>query len=591
MLSLQSCSAVKDEKMPHYKALFLGLGGLLVMGCGGGSGASPAAAPPVVTAPTTPVTPPSQSFDYGRTVNMAAGAPMASLNAATGKLHYGLYANLQQNNADHMLPDFSYAGYGGGGAALPAYDSLEVKQTLSPGIGDRRADIQAAIDAVAAMAPDARGIRGVVFLEAGQYDVNGPLEISTSGVVLRGAGPGENGTVLTATNTDPQSTLITVRGEGSGRLPAKAVVDAQTDINQDYVPVGTVSIEVADGSAYRADDKIAIVRTPNTAWTGQSGVNMAQYGWEPETYELAVERRIVSVDGNSLTFDAPITDSIEAGFGGGYVYKTDTSGRLQQVGVENLRLQTLDYDDLTRDDRAFFAVAFREVENSWVRDVTSRYFSQSFNYYDGSRFNTMQDIAFIDPDFEVVGGQHYAFDFKDAGQNLFQRCYSREGRHSFTSGSRATGPNVFLDCLAEDSTNDSGPHHRWATGTLFDNVKDNLLRVQNRTDSGSGHGWAGAQQLLWNSELDEYVLQAPPFAMNWAVGIVGTRIDGNFSPNEADGIMENMGAPVSVRSLYLRQLEDRLGSQAVINITIPQQRSGHIWDELSAWGGEGKFEP
>lgn len=117
------------------------------------------------------------------------------------------------------------------------------------------------------------------------------------------------------------------------------------------------------------------------------------------------------------------------------------------------------------------------------------------------------------------------------------------------------------------------------------------MRVQNRTTAGSGHGWAGAQQLLWNSELDEFVLQTPPFAMNWSVGTVGTRIDGSFSPNEADGIIQNTGSHVAVRSLYLQQLEDRLGAEAVLNITIPAQRTGSIWDELSDWAGEGAFEP
>ncbi|MEP0393320.1 MAG: hypothetical protein ABJ205_04530 [Erythrobacter sp.] len=547
---------------------------------------------PSPTPTPTPAPTPSANFDYGRTVNSAANAPLASINTQTGELQYALYANHNQTNADHMLPDFSYAGYGGGGVALPTYSSIPVRQTLSPVAGDNRAAIQSAIDAVSALPADSRGIRGAVQLEAGEYEVSGPLEITASGVILRGQGQRASGTVIRATTTIPQSTLITVSGQGGGRLPTAASAGATTSITQSYVPVGTNSVEVADASAYAAGDEIAIVREPNDPWvSAASGLDMAQYGWEPATYELAIERTIVSVSGDTITFDAPVTDTIEAQFGGGYVYKTDTSARLQQVGVENMRLQTLDYDDVSRENRAFFAIDFREVENSWVRDVTSQYFSQAFNFYDGARFNTMQDVAFIDPDFEVVGGQHYAFDFKDAGQNFFQRCYSREGRHSFTSGSRATGPNVFLDCLAENSTNDSGPHHRWATGTLYDNVKDSLLRVQNRTNSGSGHGWAGAQQLLWNSELDEYVIQTPSFAMNWAVGIVGERIDGSFSPNEADGMIQNSGSRVAVRSLYLQQLEDRLGVQAVNNITLPIQRTGPIWSELSMWAGEGKFSP
>lgn len=572
----------------------LGLALLSLSACGGSDGQISTPAPIAVPTPTP--TPTSQTgFNYGRAIDISANAPLASLDAQTGELQYALYANHAQTNADHMLPDFSYAGYGGGGVALPTYDSIEVKQTLSPIAGDNRAAIQTAINSVASLPMDGRGIRGAVLLEAGEYEVSGPLEITASGVILRGAGQGSSGTILTATTTIPQSTLITARGTGGGRLPNAAAMAAQTNITQGYVPVGTISMEVADASAYQPGDAIAIVRVPNAAWVGSSGVDTAQYGWEPDSYALAVERTVSSIAGDVLTFDAPMTDTIEAGFGGGYVYKTNTSGRLQQVGIENLRLQTLVYADVAREDRAFFAVDFEEIENSWVRDVTSRYFSQAFNFYDGSRFNTMQDLAFIDPDFEVVGGQHYAFDFKDAGQNFFQRCYSREGRHSFTSGSRATGPNVILDCLAEDSTNDSGPHHRWATGTLFDNVKDSLLRVQNRTDSGSGHGWAGAQQLLWNSALDEYVLQTPPFAMNWAVGVVGTRIDGSFSPNEADGMIQNSGQNagnhVAVRSLYLQQLEDRLGEQAVVNVTIKAQRSGVIWSQLSSWAGEGKFAP
>ncbi|WP_337661303.1 hypothetical protein [Erythrobacter sp. Alg231-14] len=579
------------------KTIFLGCSAIALCGCGGSDSSTSAPAPVATGTPTpsptpTPTpTPSSSGFEFGRTINTDANAPLASMNQQTGKLHYALYANHDQSNADNMIPDFSHAGYGGGGVALPGYADISVHRTLSPLVGDNLAAIQGAIDSVAALPADSRGIRGAVLLTAGQYEISGPIVISTGGVVLRGEGPGANGTVLIATTTTEQSTLIEVRGEGSGRRPTAAANSGETDITQAYVPVGTISVEVADTSGFAIGDAIAIVRSPNDVWMGNGGVDMAQYGWEPDSYELAIERTVTAISGNTITFDAPVTDTIESQFGGGYVYKTDTSQRLQQVGVENLRLQTLDYADITREDRAFFAIAFEEVENSWVRDVTSRFFSQAFNFYDGARFNTMQDIAFIDPDFEVVGGQHYAFDFKDAGQNFFQRCYSREGRHSFTSGSRATGPNVFLDCLAENSTNDSGPHHRWATGTLFDNVKDSLLRVQNRTTSGSGHGWAGAQQLLWNSELDEYVLQTPPFAMNWAVGIVGTRIDGSFSPDEADGIIESAGTRVAVRSLYLQQLEDRLGNQAVTNITIPQQRSGVIWNALSAWAGEGKFSP
>jgi hypothetical protein len=268
----------------------------------------------------------------------------------------------------------------------------------------------------------------------------------------------------------------------------------------------------------------------------------------------------------------------------------DVSGRLSQIGIENLRLETLVYADVARRDRAILAIATREVENSWIRDVTVRYFSRAFNFQQGTHFTTAQDVAHIDPNFVVEGGNHYAFDFGSGGMNLFQRCYSDQSRHAFTSGSRPVGPNVFLDCLNENGTNDSGPHQRWAVGTLFDNTSDDLIRVQNRTDSGSGHGWAGAQQMLWNGVYEEIVLQAPPAAMNWSVGSIGTFIEGSRVPDAPNGIIEASSIPVSPRSLYLQQLEDRLGESAVDNIVVPAQKSGTIYMELSNWRGEGKLE-
>ena len=93
--------------------------------------------------------------------------------------------------------------------------------------------------------------------------------------------------------------------------------------------------------------------------------------------------------------------------------------------------------------------------------------------------------------------------------------------------------------------------------------------------------WAGAQQMFWNTEYKQYVVQAPPFAMNWSVGQVGKVVPGKFPPEEPSGILESAGKTVMPRSLYLQQLQDRLGEQAVINITTAAQRKGRIWDTLT----------
>src|SRR4051812_3868475 len=70
--------------------------------------------------------------------------------------------------AGNRLPDFSHAGYGGGGVALP---DVPARVLVSPMGGDAGARIQAAIDYVCGLAPDAQGIRGAVQLAAGRYEI------------------------------------------------------------------------------------------------------------------------------------------------------------------------------------------------------------------------------------------------------------------------------------------------------------------------------------------------------------------------------------------------------------------------------------
>src|SRR6516165_9329294 len=68
-----------------------------------------------------------------------------------GHLHYKT-----DSKGNHIL-DYSYAGYEGGGVALP---TVPVARTIGPVSGDNTAHIQAAIDSVSAQTPDANGFRG-----------------------------------------------------------------------------------------------------------------------------------------------------------------------------------------------------------------------------------------------------------------------------------------------------------------------------------------------------------------------------------------------------------------------------------------------
>lgn len=561
---------------------------LMIVGCGSTSNTASTASQPIDGSNSLAIDQYGrQDYQYGRPENTQANAPLVSLDSISGQLFYRLYANQGQVGKVNMVPDFSYAGYGGGGVPLPAYGELPIKIELHPGQQDQQR-IQQAINYVANLPPNNKGIRGVILLKAGKYILDGPLVINTGGIILRGEGQGLGGTLLQANSREHRDKFIVIEGEGNGEVPKRAVQVQRRPIAQPFVPVGSNRIELTSTRGYSVGDTIGILRTPDWNWLGEFGINTGRFNWRPVEYEQVYERTVTAIDGNWITFDVPMVDTIEQGYGGGEVYRLNLSGRIQQVGIENLRLETLKYNLTNSEDRAFYGINLSEVENSWIRDVTLRYFSHGITFHDGTRFNTVQDVAYLDPDFEVNAGRNYGFVIDGGSLNFFQRCYARGARSAFITGSKTTGPNVFLDCLSEKDQNDSGPHHRWAVGTLFDNLAGNRLRAQNRMDSGSGHGWAGAQQMFWNNKFNDYVLQAPQGAMNWAVGNEGGLVQiGQWAPKEPNGIIESHGNKVEPRSLYLQQLKDRLGSQAVEAIATPDQLKGDIWLKLEFWKGEG----
>ncbi|MCI4670669.1 MAG: DNRLRE domain-containing protein [Bacteroidia bacterium] len=490
-----------------------------------------------------------------------------------GKLSYSPFSMEGQSNPVNLIPDFSYAGYMQGGVALR---EVPVQVTLEPEPGDNRAAIQAAIDYVESLPVNPQGFRGAVLLRKGVYEVNGALNIEASGVVLRGEGQGDDGTVLFASLTQNHD-FIRIQGTGTGieEDPATTI-----PITSDYVPVGSNKMVVASATSFQVGDLVSIRRTPNQLWLDT--LQMTQYGWTTPAYAIQHERRIVAINGDTLTINIPMVDVIEELYGGGTVSQAWVTGRISQCGVENLRVKSI-FASGSDENHVWKAVRLRRCTDSWVKGVTAQYCGYScVSVENESNFNTIQECAMIDQKSQISGGRRYSFNISNGMGNLFQRCYTSEGRHDFVTSSRVAGPNVFLDCLAENTFNDIGPHHRWATGTMFDNIKGEIIRVQNRGASGTGHGWAGAQTMFWNCEGTTIKVESALGSRNWGIGCIGTDQQGS-------GYWENWGQAVLPRSLYLQQLEDRLGPSAVDNIAIDEQKSGSINDLLSDWAGEGDF--
>ncbi|MCP5538258.1 MAG: hypothetical protein H7A51_18750 [Akkermansiaceae bacterium] len=494
-----------------------------------------------------------------------------------GSLSYVGYANEDQTNADNIMIDFSQAGYQGGGVAIPW---VPVVIALDPvASGDDYARIQQAIDDVAAMPLSSAGFRGAILLKNGDYRVSQTLKIQADGIVIRGEGQWAGGTVVTFTATQ-QDNLFEFTGSGGWA----SIGGTTSAITNTFVGSGAHQIDVASAAGYSVGDRIIVRRTPNQAWIDL--IKMGQYGWTPSAYNTQSPRTITAIDGNRITLDAPLIHAIESQYGGGDVFRYHFNNGLHNVGIERMRLAS-SYTSNTDEDHGWAAVQFSRVENAWVRRITAQFFGNNcVSVINQSQKVTVEDCSMLDAKSENTGGRRYSFNLDGACFTLVQRCYTREGRHDYVTGSLTAGPNVFVDCVAKNTYANSGPHHRYAQGLLFDNVSAGQIDVENRRDSGTGHGWSGAQTVFWSCNVSGgFICDAPKAAMNFCIGSVGNKHDGTWAPSEPDGFWELRQTNITPRSLYYRQLQDRLGAHAMQLVTTSGQRNGRVWDAIASWKG------
>lgn len=423
------------------------------------------------------------------------------------------------------IPDFSAAGYGAPGAALP--DVAEAVRLAPQADAGDRAAIQAAIDAVSARPLPSSGVRGAVVLAPGTYRLDGSLQISASGVVLRGSGSGDGGTVLTL--EQPPGPVISIEGAGRWRAAEepRAIVDT-------YVPVGAEAVTLDSVDGLSVGDRVIVQRPFTAAFVAEIGMDQISpragrttVQWKPGR-GLLMARTIVSVTGDTIGLDAPIVDAIEAA-DGGTVWRYTFPGEITGVGLENLSIDgtpaapraPVPFKDL----RALRLAGIRmdKVSDAWVRDVRFRNLS-SYVVVDAlAREITIEDVHGrndLPPWWPVP-----AFAFSVDGQRTLVRRCSVEADNMLvaTTQSRAAGPIVFQDCEGQGPRVGAGPHQRWAAGILFDNIDvSGAIAVVDRGNMGSGQGWAGANVVVWNSTADRgFHVASPPTAYTWVIGATG----------------------------------------------------------------------
>ena len=455
----------------------------------------------------------------------------------------------KKDNDGFVIPDFSQAGYGNG-KDIPVVSLPERTITISP-LEDKEADntqhIQKAIDEVGKYALDAEGIRGVVLLKAGRYNVDGTLNLTYDGVVLRGEGncfSDNDSTVLYGRNAAEKAKRLILMGNSSAHNWGNGKGDAQVNIVTQKVMPGDYSFQVEDASAYRVGDLICIKYPTTTAW-----LEAVWYGgntkrdtdeskkWKTKDIDISYHRYVTKVEGNMIEVDAPIFYALDVQYAQAYIYKISNSGTIRHnVGIENLHISFERSPENSTANVDQNCIYMSSLENSWVKGVSMSGFVHAGIKTTSTTRSTIEDCYAIDPSGLCTGGTYYNFENYHRSQLiLLKNCYARNGRHHYISnGCASTSGIVVLNFRSELSLAQAEGHRLWSQGILFDNwvelgtIKSNAGKIGMylRDNMGSGHGWGGTNSVFWNCDVQDgaIYLDKVPTGQNYAIGCTAKTI-------------------------------------------------------------------
>lgn len=513
--------------------------------------------------------------------------PSQWVYSSGGNLAYKTLSNPDNSgtNGYDQIMDFSTAGYMAGGTAIP---SAPVAVTLSPSGGDDTSAIQSAINSVGALSLNSTtGLRGAVLLNPGSYTVSSTLNITASGVVLRGSGSGSSpatNTVITQVAASTPYPLIVLGSSGTSPSYTSGTITTVTD---SYVPAGSLKLDVSNAAVYSIGQSVMVKRPATTNWITfmnmlpseiqpQSNCSSGTCNWiSTSTSAFKTDRVITAINGNQITLDSPMSDSLDStylGTGAVNVQAFTFPTRISQVGVENLRaIAPVPATNLVPPTASYQLVVTYAVLNAWIRNLTSQDALQAIDVEPYGKQVTVSNVAVTHTVTQTDSAKFEDFYVNGATQVLMDSVSDiTDNMYFFSTSSETQGPIVLRNGSFAGDTNIE-PHQRWATGVLVENTtisavssSDSAGQINfwDRGDYGSGQGWAVGWGVVWNSTSSGFTIQQPPGSQNWCIGCVGGQIITSApggSTNLTQGAIDSSGTYVYPVSLYQAQLTQRLG--------------------------------
>lgn len=467
---------------------------------------------------------------------------------------------------DKIVQDFSFAGYRRGEVPLPVtppgltYDVVTGYGADPTGVVDSTVAIQNAINAAAA----AGG--GIVWLPAGIYNISPQganaycLQVSTNGVVLRGAGTGA--TFLLNTQTVMRNkNIINITGPSAAAWTT--VQTPSTNIMMD-LPGPVTQIPVASVAGFAVGDHIIVRADPGDAWAAEH-LEDGWVGYAAGSFgRLLYLRQITALDAvnNVITIDIPTRYTLKTR-DAARVYKKTTL--ITEVGLEGFSIGNVQHpgtsgwgenDYTTEGTSAYdvnnsYAIRMSRVRDGWIKNVhtyqpagnttTTHLLNNGILLTECSRV-TLKSCYFRRPQFGGGGGAGYMYRLQNSGDCLVRDSTAEFCRHGFVFSHMASSGNVLHACLDKTSGKQTGntgnqntsgkgsDHHmHFSHSNLVDacTADGSWFEARYRPfGSAPLHNLTAAHTVFWNTEgkgtAASYVVHSQQSRYGYVIGTRGS---------------------------------------------------------------------
>ncbi len=421
-------------------------------------------------------------------------------NLSFGQQYSSLWGKNGEQWNKERLPDFSFAGYHQGEAAIPDVDTVvNVKDFGATGNG-LVDDTEAFKKAIAAAE------NGAVYIPNGTYRITDQLVIHKSNVVLRGASRDE--TILYfpwflndimpnwGSTTEGLPTSNYSWSGGFVKIEGNYNASEITAVTQPAKRGSTV-IRVASAAALTAGQWISVrVDDP-----GDHSLLAHLYADDPGATDrigspphVSQTVKIREIKGNTITIDRPLRFALNADWSPVILsFEPET----KESGIENLTFlfPNIPYQGHFT-ELGNNAIEFKEAFNCWARNIRIKN-SDSGIYFSG-QFCTVEGVVFESeraqgPQREATG--HHGVYIYD-NDNIFSNFVFKSKFIHDISVSHCSG-NVIADGIGVDLCLDH--HKRYPFANLFTNLDLGDGRRMYQSGGGKNLGrHAAAWETFWN---------------------------------------------------------------------------------------------